>query len=60
MAVVCEGDLVDLGEVFGDCDAALRSDGFEVCGGVSGSEADFSVSFLDVEDSEFLCLRRLD
>ena len=81
-----------LGEAFGDLDVDLRSAGFEVWGGVPGSDADFSVSFckkkhswrysalthlklypgwvyqpqkipkltFEVEDSEFLCLRRLD
>lgn len=34
-----------LGEAFGDLDVDLRSDGFEVWGGVPGSDADFSVSF---------------
>lgn len=34
-----------LGEVFGDFDVGFVSDGFEVCGGVLGSDADFSVSF---------------
>lgn len=50
-----------MGEAFGDFDVDdFASDGFEVCGGVPGSDADFSVSFLETEDSEFLCLRRLD
>lgn len=36
-----------LGEVFGDFDVGFASDGFEVCGGVLGSDADFSVSFFN-------------
>lgn len=34
-----------LGEVLGDLDVDLRSPVLEVCGGVPGSDADFSVSF---------------
>lgn len=64
MAASCSGDFGGLGEVlgedFGDLDVDFRSACFEVGGGVPGSDADFSVSFLEVEDSEFLCLRRLD
>lgn len=36
-----------MGEVFGDFDVGFVSDGFEVCGGVPGSDADFSVSFFN-------------
>lgn len=53
------GDFGVLGEVFGDFDADFRSAGFDVGGGVSCSDADFSVSFFEAEDSECLCLRRL-
>lgn len=34
-----------LGDDFGDLDVDFKSAGFEVGGGVPGSEADFSVSF---------------
>lgn len=37
-----------LGEVLGDLDVDLRSPVLEVCGGVPGSDADFSVSFWNV------------
>lgn len=51
VGAACSGDFTVLGEilgeVFGDFDVGFVSDGFEVCGGVLGSDADFSVSFFN-------------
>lgn len=42
-----------LGEAFGDFDVEdFASFGFEVCGGVPGSDADFSVSFFNTAKQE--------
>lgn len=63
-ATSTSGDFGVFGEVFGDdfgdLGVGFSSAGFVLCGGVPGSEADFSLSFFDVEDSEVLCLRGLD